>query len=503
MHTRKKLIDSLKYSGFALLAILVATGLSFGLDALNISPEAILLVYLLPILAIAIVCPSYVYSMVSSIAILCLFNFCFTAPRYSFAIDNPELYISLAMYLLVSTLLFLETRGAHHEIEKRKENEKRLYLLSDFSSFLLEEREEKEILARLWEHLNSYFAFPIYVVSQDEKASYLDNHQSEGPLCEAVSYSFASSLPSGNGESHASFLPYKIIPLASGNKTYALLLFAWSNKKAMGEFDASFVTSLSSLASNALAKKEAIEASEKSRLFAENEHFKTTLLRSLSHDIKTPLTALETGTSLLSSSYHDLSESDRLSIAKNLSEEAHALSEYVENLLSLSKIASLTSDLPKSYELASDLWEEAYEREKSIFARHHLQLEVSDNLLVRCDGRLVVEVLGNLLHNALTHTRSDCDIFLSAAFDKGQAVFKVIDNGGGIPSAKLDHLFDEFSPETPLASDRYQGHGLGLSICQSIVKVHQGSIKAYNNELGGATFLVTLPEAKIGEKHDE
>ena len=97
MPTRKKLIDSLKYSGFAFLAILVATGLSFGLDALGISPEAILLVYLLPILAIAIVCPSYLYSMVSSVTILCLFNFCFTAPRYSFAIDNPELYISLAM----------------------------------------------------------------------------------------------------------------------------------------------------------------------------------------------------------------------------------------------------------------------------------------------------------------------------------------------------------------------------------------------------------------------
>ena len=171
-----------------------------------------------------------------------------------------------------------------HEIEKRKENEKRLYLLSDFSSFLLEEREEKEILARLWEHLNSYFASPIYVVSQDEEASYLDKHQSEGPLCEAVSYSFASSLPSGNGESHASFLPYKIIPLTSGDKTYALLIFAWSNKRAMSELDASFVTSLSSLAGNALAKKEAIEASEKSRLFAENEHFKTTLLRSLSHE---------------------------------------------------------------------------------------------------------------------------------------------------------------------------------------------------------------------------
>lgn len=499
MPTKKRFFASLKYILFTLASIGVATGLSFGLDALGIAPDAILLVYLLPILAIAVVCPSFVYSLTACILIILLFNFCFTAPRYSFAIDNPELYISLAMYLLVSILLFAETRGARYEIKRRKENEKRLHALSEFSTFLLEERTEKDIIEDLAKTLNSYFGFLIDVIEKEELPSFIEQNSCPKDLAEALTYSFSEGLPSGDGESHGYSLSYHIVPVVGESKTYALIVFRWTSKKKMNELDVSFIASLAALASNALTKKEALDESEKSHLLAESERFKTTMLRSLSHDIKTPLTALETGASLLATSYDELSESDRLGIAKNLAEETHSLSGYVENLLSLSKLSLLQNQIPKSYELAIDLWDEAYQREKSLVGKHKVRFDYEDDILVNCNGRLIVQVLENLLRNAFTHTKEDCEVQLMMAFEEGRALFRVSDTGGGLDPKEIPFLFSELSSYPKNQSDRYKGHGLGLSICQSIVKAHNGEITGYNNEKGGANFDVYLPLAKKGE----
>jgi len=188
MATKKHWFKKLKESAFALVAIAVATGLSFGLDALGVGPESILLVYLLPILAIAIVCHSIIYSIVASIVIVLLFNFCFTNPRYSFAMDDPGLYISLAVFFLVSTVLYIETRSTHKEIERRRENEKRLNVLGNFSAFLLEEREPKEIFDMMAKGLTDYFQIPPTILSAEEVPAFLESHPSEQNLGDAIRY---------------------------------------------------------------------------------------------------------------------------------------------------------------------------------------------------------------------------------------------------------------------------------------------------------------------------
>lgn len=495
----KRWLNALKETLFSLGAIGIATGVSFGLDALKIDSGAILIVYLLPILAIAIVCDSIVYSILASVFIVLLYNFCFTSPRFSFAMDEPGPYISLAVYFLVSTLLFSETRSTHREIEKRKENEKRLETLGRFSAYLLEERESRAVFEALAKSISSYFPLSALVFSSEEASAYALKQPAESELAEAIRYTLASNLPSGYGENRFFSLPDKVIPIGNEQMVFGLILLPLPSKKPLSAQETSFLESLAASAANALARKAAVETSEKNRLSAENEKYKADLLRCLSHDIKTPLTALETGTSLLENSYDELSEEDRRSIVRNLNDESVSLGDYVENLLSLSKVNSLGENIPKTMEVAQDLLDEAFNGEAAFLKSHQLKcLPPEEGLLVYCDGRLIVQVLRNLIHNALIHTRADAKIRVSCAKEEGGVRFLVHDDGGGIPEDRLPRLFEEYSTLSNAPSDRLNGHGLGLSICQSIVAVHQGWIKGGNNAEGGADFDFFLPDKPKG-----
>ena len=114
--------------------------------------------------------------------------------------DEPGPYISLAVYFLVSILLFSETRSTHREIAKRKENEKRLEALGRFSAFLLEERESQAVFEALAKSISSYFPFPALVFSSEEAFSYAAKQPAESELAEAIRYTLASNLPSGHAD---------------------------------------------------------------------------------------------------------------------------------------------------------------------------------------------------------------------------------------------------------------------------------------------------------------
>lgn len=485
-----------KNTVLSLLSLGVATGLAFGLNELGLRSENLLLVYLLAILGITILTKQIYYSFLGSIGSVLLFNFFFTEPRYSFAMDDPNYYISLAIFLAVSTVIFVMTSLTQKESERRKKNERKLESLNNFSNELLLHSDKKDVFSHLYLELERYFGKGLCYVKEASKEEiiYPDNILPPGPIVSALNFVVSEGKTAGFGTDSLANLPLFAFPLLGERRVYGGIAISLSPKHGLNKEDYSFVSSLSHIASSTLDKDEALEDNEKTALEVENEKFKTALLRSLSHDIRTPLTALQTGSSFLLDGYAGLDDNSKRDIIRDMNEETIRLTDFVDNLLSLTKVSSGMKNIPMKKELADDLLDEACSTFSKRLGNHKLSVVHTDEpLYVYSDGKLIIQVIRNLISNAIVHTKEGSSITLSCKKKRNEAVFLVEDNGGGLSEEASKNLFKDFSSFVESKSDKYRGNGLGLSICASIVKAHHGEIEGHNNDIGGASFSFSLP----------
>lgn len=237
-----------------------------------------------------------------------------------------------------------------------------------------------------------------------------------------------------------------------------------------------------------------LKEQQKLRLEAEREKTKANLLRSISHDLRTSLTAISGSVSSVLDTDSSLSEAEKRDLLINAKEDAEWLHQMVENLLSITRINS-TGKITKTEEILEEVIGEAVlnfkKREKTI------QVYVSipeEPLFVPMDPMLIEQVLMNLFENAVAHGRHTDTIEVTASQDNSYAAIKVSDNGVGIDPQVLDHLFDgSLQFEGKNGSDGNRHMGIGLTLCHTIMEAHGGTIAAGNRTTGGAWFEIRLP----------
>ena len=237
------------------------------------------------------------------------------------------------------------------------------------------------------------------------------------------------------------------------------------------------------------------QAKQRERLRAENEKEKmrANLLRSVSHDIRTPLTAILGATSAVLEN-PEMSPEDRSILLEDVRDDAQWLIRVVENLLSITRIGSDQASIAKSPEAAEEVLGEAARKFRRRFPQVSVSVTAPESLLmVPMDPILIAQVLSNLLENAVLHGGTTTAISLSVQKEGDFARFSVRDNGRGIPESALPTLFDGTMKhsETP-TSDGKRNMGLGLSVCLAIVRAHGGTMEAHNLETG-AEFSFRLP----------
>ena len=237
------------------------------------------------------------------------------------------------------------------------------------------------------------------------------------------------------------------------------------------------------------------QAKQRERLRAENEKEKmrANLLRSVSHDIRTPLTAILGATSAVLEN-PEMSPEDRSILLEDVRDDAQWLIRVVENLLSITRIGGDQASIAKSPEAAEEVLGEAARKFRRRFPQVSVSVTAPESLLmVPMDPILIAQVLSNLLENAVLHGGTTTAISLSVQKEGDFARFSVRDNGRGIPESALPTLFDGTMKhsETP-TSDGKRNMGLGLSVCLAIVRAHGGAMEARNLETG-AEFSFRLP----------
>lgn len=236
---------------------------------------------------------------------------------------------------------------------------------------------------------------------------------------------------------------------------------------------------------------------------AEKEKMRSNLLRAVSHDLRTPLTSILGATSAIIESDDMLGKEQRLQLLLGIKEDSQWLIRMVENLLSITRIdEGATAKIIKQPEAAEELVAEAVSKFYKSFPAQKVEVQVPDELLfVPMDAILIEQVIINLLENAVVHSMGATKINLRVFVQERNAVFEVSDNGVGIPKEILPHVLEgKLMGSSKERTDAKRNMGIGLSVCNTIIKAHHGVMSAKNGQESGAVFTFSLP---LGENNYE
>lgn len=251
------------------------------------------------------------------------------------------------------------------------------------------------------------------------------------------------------------------------------------------------VETCAALIAIALERLHFVAVAQDSSLRIESERLRNSLLAAISHDLRTPLTAL-VGLSETLTRELQAAGSPQASDAAAIHDQGLRISRLVHNLLDMARLQSGRIVLRKDWQSVEEMVGGALKAMEPTIASHALELNLPAGLpLVRCDAALIERVLVNLLDNAVRHTPAGATIGIGASHDANGLVVEVWDNGPGLPEGLEQGIFDLF--ERVHKESAVPGAGLGLAICKTIVEAHGGQIRAANRPGGGASFTFTLP----------
>ncbi|MFQ3619332.1 MAG: ATP-binding protein [Spirochaetales bacterium] len=343
--------------------------------------------------------------------------------------------------------------------------------------------------------LNFYLVEGSQIVYWEEKGEEgtlipLDEHLR--PLPDWV---YRTGEPAGRGTETLAGAEALFLPLGTEKKRFGAMSVQFKDPADYyDEHKKEMYQTIARQIGEALARdQEAVEGFE-SNLQEEGEKLRNSLLRSLSHDLRTPLTGIQGSIELLKMKLGEGDTSENRELLESVSEELGWLSRMMDNILSLTRFESERVILRKESESVEDVVGSAVRILSKRLAQHPLQIHLPDSILmVPMESALIEQVLVNLLDNAAKYSEPGTPIEIEVTEEANYAVFTVADRGKGIPLQDLDRIFEKFQRGNPEDIRGIRGTGLGLSICKAIVEAHGGTIQGIPREGGGTLFRFTLP----------
>ena len=233
----------------------------------------------------------------------------------------------------------------------------------------------------------------------------------------------------------------------------------------------------------------------------EKEQMRANLLRAVSHDLRTPLTTIYGSSSLIIDNYEKLDDNQKKQMVSGIKEDSEWLIRMVENLLSITKIDNGNVKLIKTPTVLEELIDSVLLKFKKHYPEQNVIIDIPDELIViPMDTILIEQVIINILENVIHHAKGFTEVKLCVFKIDGRVIFEIKDNGCGIASEKLENIFSGYSGKAGESYDANKRNaGIGLSVCQTIIKAHGGTITAENAKQGGAIFRFSLTAEETDE----
>ena len=473
MYREKRLIDLGRTAAIVLAAALIGLYLSRA----GVMKENILMVLLIGVILTGAFTAGYEYGVVGAVASVLIFNYFFTVPVHTFAIMNPDDVVLMIFFLIVSFISSAMTARFRRQVAIAEENERTARRMSELSERFINESRER--------NGSRILAFPISKkITGYDAAVRLDGRSAAGQPDTAGAVLF----PIGG----------------IARKTGEIIVF--TKDRGLGAEQEIFIRAVAGQMGIALDRERIYEKQEKTKLQVEREHLKSSMLRSISHDFRTPLTGI-IGDCDLILQRHVTGPEEQDELLMDIREQSMWLTRTMENILSMTKIESGADFISRREEVVEDLVYEAESHVSGLREHRRFQDSMPEEVLIAdVDARLIVQVLVNLLDNAVKHTKENGLIRLNVSYQDGRAYFVVEDNGPGIEPGQEETIFGEFVSLAGRGPDQKHGMGLGLAICREVVKAHGGEIRAENRPEGGARFVFWLnaqPAVQMEEMEEE
>ena len=451
-------------------AILLATLLlSVLAEHMGLNRESILLIFLIGTLMVNVVTTGYVYGLSASLVHVFLFNYLFTQPVNTFFISRTSDLMLLIAFFIASIVCGTITSRLNKQRQISQDNARTAKLIQQATEGFLQVTGDKAIIR--------------------QGARYLK--EQAGIDC-SVTLNSGASYQAEPSEEHLQPLA---VPIAGAAKTLGTLT-AFSHSPITFQQDL-LLKAVAAQMAIALERDALYAQEEKIRLAMERERLRSTLLRAVAHDLRSPLTVLAGASGLLSDHTQSLTEAEKTKLAKDINEEVIWLNDLVENILSMTQIQESRLFLRKEEEVVDDVVHEAVKHITPLLNDRRLTVSLPDDIVTApMDIKLIAQVIINLLDNAVRHTPMGSTITLTVTAAAQEVIFEIADNGPGIDPDIINTLFEGFVQKSARVSDGRRGLGLGLAICQAVVSAHGGSITASNNPVGGAKFEFRLPRGE-------
>jgi len=483
--------------------IVAVTAVATLLDELGFTEASIVITYVLGVLVIALVTSRRVYCLVASALSVVTFNFFFTTPRYSLLAWGPEYPGTFIVMFIVAFLASSLAMRLREQAEAAKEASRRLRVLLRTDQLLSDCTGADQIVEVIGTQLETLLERSVlWFPSDDDQLGglrALASHEGS-PLADEPSVArraLVNLSPSGAGTTCFGSAQGLYLPVHTPDETFGVV-GVMVGGKALDEAEEATCLSVVGEAAIALERQRAVREREEAAVLAKNEQLRANLLRSISHDLRTPLTAISGNADILLTASSSLSEESKTKLVSDIYEDAQWLNGTVENLLTVTKLENGSVHLSLACELVSDVIDEALRHVSSDAARHEIEVTPTDApLLARMDSHLIVQVIVNLVNNAIAHTPAGSHVTICARREGRFVSISVSDDGPGVSDEEKDRVFDLFYTAGGGLSDGSRGVGLGLALCRTVVEAHGGIITVSDNAPHGAVFCFTLPAEEV------
>jgi two-component system sensor histidine kinase KdpD len=495
---RPRARESLAWRDYLLapLATAVASSAALGLAHFIQLPN-ISLVFLAAVLVVAVrssLGPALLCAGLSFLA----YNLLFIEPLLSLKIARHQDVLTLLFFLLMAGLTGNLASRQRRQLQALRQTQAETTALLELSRKLTVATDRQAVFFAATQQFGLWQEIEISLQSRDRDGVWKVEAGVQRLLTEqeraAADWSWQQLQPSGLGTGTLPGGRWWWWPLAGEDGPLALLGVAPKNERPLSPEQRRLIAALGQPLAQALERAQLAADLEAARLHGQTEELRSALLASVSHDLRTPLTAMRGSIDSLLALGEQIPPADRRELLEGTRDEAERLDRYIQNLLDMTRLGHGGLKLARDWVAPADIVASAVQRLRPVLAPLQVELQVPAELpLLYAHAALIEQALVNVLENAARFSPARGRLRVSIASDEGELRFAVSDQGPGIPQAEREKIFDMFY--TAARGDRGgQGTGLGLAICQGMVGAHGGKVTVGEGLDGrGATLTLHLP----------
>ena len=475
---------------------------------LGFSEANIITVFILGVLLISNKTNGYIYGGFASLFSVLLFNFFFTVPRFSLNFYDPGYLVTFLIMLTSALVTSTLTNKVKYQANVSALIASRTNILLDASRDLERSDNLEDIIVTAQRQLYKFLRKPIIIYEvKDEKIKSIYNYKyDDGSEIDSkytgeeekgvVTWAIKNKKRAGANTDTIPGAKAMYIPLIGQSEVMAVIGIVMREDDRIDSSEKSLLEAILSQISLAIEKYNLSESKKKALMQAENERFRANLLRAVSHDLRTPLTSISGSASSILNNNFD--EETKRRLTSDIYDDSMWLINLVENLLSVSRIDNGNVKLNTEPQLIEEIINEALQHVNRRISEYKVKINLKDDLLmVDVDVRLIVQVIINIVDNAIKYTEAGTKIRIDVFTKGNKVIVEVIDNGVGISKQDQECIFDMFFTVSGNKGDSRRGLGLGLALCKSIINAHGGEIYVRNNYPHGTVIGFTLLKVEV------